>query len=228
VVVAFGQFLPKQVRELPSLGYMINGHASLLPLYRGAAPIVASILNGDSVTGISAMRVEREMDAGAVALQREIPIGENENGGDLSLRLAALTADTLEEAIEQIVQDRVSWTSQDATHATAAGKIERADRILAWSDSAEALVLRVRAMAPAPGAFTTLDGEVLQILEARYSQAAVDLEPGTVRASQDGGFQIATGSGWLEPRVLKRPGKQALPIDAFLRGKTIADGARLG
>jgi methionyl-tRNA formyltransferase len=227
VVVAFGQFLPKSIRELPSLGYLINGHASLLPRYRGAAPIVHCILNGDSVTGVSAMRVEREMDTGAVALQREIAIGENESGGELSCRLSALTADTIEETIRQIAEGRVVWTSQEAAHATAAPKIERADRVLAWSDPAEALVRRVRAMAPTPGAFTTLDGEDLQILDARYTPGVVDAEPGIIRLSQDGGLQIATGNGWLVPRALKRPGKCALPIDEFLRGKSITDGARL-
>ena len=102
VVVAFGQFLPKEIREAPARGYMINGHASLLPRYRGAAPISRCILDGATVTGVSAMRVEREMDSGAIALQREIEIGEHENAGDLSERLAKLTADALEEVIEQM------------------------------------------------------------------------------------------------------------------------------
>jgi methionyl-tRNA formyltransferase len=206
---------------------MINGHASLLPRYRGAAPIVHCILNGDSITGISAIRVEREMDAGAVALQREIPIAENESGGELACRLSALTADTLEEVIGKIVEGRVEWTPQEAAHATAAPKIERADRILTWSESAEALVRRVRAMAPTPGAFTTLDGDDLQILDAYNTPGAVGVEPGTVRLSPSSGFQIATGSGWLLPRILKRSGKRALAIDEFLRGKTISDGACL-
>jgi methionyl-tRNA formyltransferase len=227
VVVAYGQFLPKPIREMPALGYLINGHASLLPRYRGAAPIVACILNGDSVTGASVMRVEREMDTGPVALQREIAIGENESGGELSHRLADATADALEEAIEKIAEARVVWTPQNPAHASTAPKIERPDRILSWSEPADALVRRVRAMAPTPGAFTTLDGENLQILEARCTSSRVDVGPGTVRFSESGGLQIATGDGWLLPQVLKRPGKQALPIDEFLRGKTISDGARL-
>ena len=162
-MVAFGQFLPKEIREAPARGYLINGHASLLPRYRGAAPISRCILDGATVTGISAMRVEREMDSGAIALQREIEIGEHENAGDLSERLAKLTADTLEEVIEQIADDRVSWVPQDDTRVTFAPKIRRSDAELIWTESAEALCRRVRAMAPSPGAFAIFEGENLQI-----------------------------------------------------------------
>ena len=137
------------------------------------------------------MRVEREMDSGAIALQREIEIGEHENAGDLSERLAKLTADTLEEVIEQIAEDRVSWVPQDDTRVTFAPKIRRSDAELIWTESAEALCRRVRAMAPSPGAFATSDG-------------------------------------WLLPRILQRPGKRALDVEAFMRGKPIPDGIRLG
>jgi len=99
VVVAFGQFIPKAVRELPRLGYLVNGHASLLPRHRGAAPIQHAILAGDAETGVSVMRVEREMDAGAVMLLKRTPIGATEDSGALSARLAALTADALAEAL---------------------------------------------------------------------------------------------------------------------------------
>ena len=227
VVVAFGQFLPKSIRELPSLGYLVNGHASLLPQYRGAAPIVHCILNGDSVTGVSAMRVEREMDAGPVALQRETAIGKTEIRGELSDRLAQLTADVLELVVEQIADDRVVWTPQDDSRATSAPKIERSDGKLVWSERAEALVQRVRAMSPTPGAFTDLEGETLRILDARSEPGAPDSPPGTVRTLQKGGLRIATGDGWLLPRVLQRTGKRPLQVEEFLRGRPIPDGANL-
>ena len=99
VVVAFGQFLPRAIRECPSRGYLINGHASLLPRHRGAAPIQRAILAGDRVTGVSVMRVEREMDAGPIALQREIAVGPDEDAGSLGARIAALTADALAEVL---------------------------------------------------------------------------------------------------------------------------------
>jgi methionyl-tRNA formyltransferase len=228
VVVAFGQFLPKPIREAPARGYLINGHASLLPLYRGAAPIARCILAGATRTGVSAMRVEREMDAGPVALQREIEIGEHENAGELSARLAQLTAEVLAEAIEQIADERVRWTPQDEARATFAPKITRSDAQLIWSESARSLCRRVRAMAPSPGAFTTFEAESLQILAARVDPSPVDLAPGTVRVTHAQELRIATGDGWLLPRTLQRAGKRALDVEAFLRGRPIPDGSRLG
>jgi methionyl-tRNA formyltransferase len=228
VVVAFGQFLPKAIREAPARGYLINGHASLLPHYRGAAPISRCILDGAKVTGVSAMRVEREMDSGPVALQRKIEIGEFENAGELSERLAQLTADTLEEVIEQIAENRVSWTPQDDTRATFAPKIRRSDAELIWTESAEALCRRVRAMAPSPGAFTIFEAENLQILDARSDASHATLAPGTVCVGPAQELRIATGEGWLLPRSLQRPGKRALEVEAFMRGKPIPDGTLLG
>lgn len=225
VVVAFGQFLPKRIRELPSRGFLLNGHASLLPRHRGAAPIVHAILAGDAATGVSAMRIEREMDAGPVALQREIAIRENESAGELSARLAILTANVLEEAIEQIASERVVWTPQDATRVTQAPKIERGDTRLAWSAPSDALVRQVRAMAPTPGAFTTLEGVVLRVLDARSMRGPSGVPPGTVQSEPGQPLRIATGDGWFSPRVLQRPGKRPLDVDEFLRGRPISDGA---
>jgi len=130
VVVAFGQFLPRRIRELPRLGYLINAHASLLPKHRGAAPIQRAILAGDARTGVSVMRVEREMDAGPVALVREIEIGPEETGGALAERIAALSAEAVAEVIEQIAQGRVRWTPQPAAGATLAPKLSAADAAL--------------------------------------------------------------------------------------------------
>jgi methionyl-tRNA formyltransferase len=228
VVVAFGQFLPRRIREAPARGYLINGHASLLPRYRGAAPIPRCILDGATLTGVSAMRVEREMDSGPVALQREIEIGEHENAGELSERLAQLTAAALEEVIEQIAEDRVRWIPQDETRATFAPKIGRSDAQLIWTESAQALYRRVRAMAPSPGAFTIFEAESLQILAARVDASPVDLAPGTVRVGPARELRIATGDGWLLPRILQRPGKRALAVEAFVRGRPIPDGTLLG
>jgi methionyl-tRNA formyltransferase len=228
VVVAFGQFIPKKVRELPSLGYMINGHASLLPRHRGAAPIVGCLLAGDSETGVSAMRVEREMDAGPVALQRRVAIGPRENAGELTARLSELTADVLEQAIEKIVERRVEWTPQDTTLATEAPKIGAADAVLDWGEPAEALARRVRAMAPTPGGFTWFENEKLRILEADFNSDPVDAPPGTIRLGSDGELRIATRNGWLVPRILQRPGKRALRVEEFVRGRPIADGSSVG
>jgi methionyl-tRNA formyltransferase len=226
VVVAFGQFLPRAVRELPRLGYLVNAHASLLPRHRGAAPIARAILDGDEETGISVMRVEREMDAGPVALVRHTRIRTGETAGELESRLAALAADALAEAIEQIAEGDVRWAEQDPAFATLAPKLGRAEAELDCREPAEALARRVRALAPRPGAVVRLDGGPLRLLGAHASPDAASDPPGTVRVV-DGELRIATASGWLVPTRLQRPGGRPLEAAAFLRGHPIDDGARL-
>jgi methionyl-tRNA formyltransferase len=228
VVVAFGQFLPKPIREAPRLQYLINGHASLLPKFRGAAPIARAILAGETTTGVSVMRVEREMDAGAVALTRELAIGAEETEVELAARLSQLTADAIAEVVDRITDDRVVWTPQDHARATYAPKVEREEARLDWTESAEALARRVRAMAPAPGAFTTLGEETLRILAARAEPGPTDDPPGTVRHAGAAPLRVATGEGWLVPLRIQRAGARALEVEAYLRGRPISDGARLG
>lgn len=228
VVVAFGQFLPRRVRELPSRGYLINAHASLLPRYRGAAPIARALLDGETRTGISVMRVEREMDAGPVALVRSVEIGPEENCGELSARLARVAADAIADAVDAIAADRVQWTGQDHDRATLAPKITRADARLDFQQPATALVRRVRAMAPSPGARTRWQGEPLLVLAASASTHPVDRAPGRVRVAPGAPLRVATGEGWLLPRVLQRAGGRPLPVEDFLRGRPIPDGAALG
>jgi methionyl-tRNA formyltransferase len=228
VVVAFGQFLTRKVRECPTRGYLINGHASLLPRHRGAAPIPRAILAGDRVTGVSVMRVEREMDAGPVALQREIPNGPEEDAGSLSERIAALTAEALADVVARIAEDRVTWTPQDDALATSAPKLERGEFEIDWSESAERIALRVRAFAPTPGAFTRISGEPLRILAARAAPDGNASAPGTVNRPTPSELRVATGSGWLIPTRLQRSGGKALETADFLRGRSIPDGTTLG
>jgi methionyl-tRNA formyltransferase len=231
VVAAFGQFLPRRVRELPRAGYLINAHASLLPRHRGAAPIAHAILAGDAETGISVMRIEREMDAGPLALARRTPIGAEETAGELEARLALLAADAIAEAVARIAAGRIAWTPQDAGRATLAPKIEPADARLDWREPADALARRVRAMSPRPGAWTTRGGERLRILRARalpFERGdAAQGSPGAVRSGH-GPLRVATGSGWLAPLVLQRAGGKPVDAEAFQRGRGLPDGARLG
>jgi len=227
VVVAFGQFLPRKIRELPGRGYLINAHASLLPRHRGAAPIAHAILAGDAETGISVMKVEREMDTGAVARVASTPIGPTENTGELTPRLAELAAGVIAGALDDIAADRVAWAPQDDSRATLAPKIERADAQLDFREPAAKLARRVRAMAPKPGAFVSLRAGPLRLLAARNEPGPVDRAPGTVERGGADAIRIATGDGWLVPDVLQRPGGRPLPVDAFLRGFDLADGARL-
>jgi len=235
VVVAFGQFLPRRIRELPRLGYLVNGHASLLPRWRGAAPIARAILAGDTRTGISVMRVEREMDAGPVALRAELEIGPDEDAGSLEARLAALCADAVVRAIDAIAGGKVAWVAQDPALATFAPKLEPGEARLDWSERAEGLARRVRAFAPSPGAWTTFGAERLRILAARAEPGPVGDAPGTVRRRREPAdpqqgsiLRIATGDGWLVPTHVQRAGGRPMDVAAYLRGHDLPDGATLG
>jgi methionyl-tRNA formyltransferase len=228
VVVAFGQFLPRPVRELPRLGYLVNAHASVLPRHRGAAPIARALLAGDAETGISVMRVEREMDAGAVALVRTLAIAPDEDAGSLGERLSRLAADALVDALAQIEAGSVRWREQDHALATLAPKIASEELEIDWREGAAAIALRVRAFAPAPGARTRLGGDALRILAARAEPGPLDRAPGAARVRAGEPLRVATGDGWLLPRRLQRAGKNALDVEAYLRGRPISDGERFG
>jgi methionyl-tRNA formyltransferase len=228
VVVAYGQFMGRRVREAPGLGYCINAHASLLPRYRGAAPIARAILAGEEETGVSIMRVEREMDAGPVCAVVRTRIGPDESTGELSQRLAALSADLVAQCLDDIVHGGVRWTPQDESQASLAPKLERAEARIDWQRSARELSNLVRAMAPRPGATTTADGEALRILSARPLPGPVELAPGTVRVVARRGLRIATGEGWLAPGLLQRAGGRPLDVETFLNGRGLTNGQRLG
>lgn len=239
VVVAFGQFLPRRVRELPSRGYLINAHASLLPKYRGASPIAQAILDGERETGISVMRVDREMDAGPVALVEKTPIGERENTAELSERLAEIAAHAISKAVDRIARNEIDWTEQDTTLASIAPKLEKRDSVLDLAQDARSLVRRIHALSPRPGGSLRLiegDGdarkeELLKISRADVQAFAegASIEPGRVEVDLDATrtpLRIATGDGWLVPLTLQRAGGKALPVADFLRGYALSADAR--
>jgi methionyl-tRNA formyltransferase len=177
------------------------------------------------------MRVEREMDGGPVALVREIEIGDDENTEELEVRIGELAAEAIAEGIARIAAGTIEWTEQDASRATEATKIERAEAVLDWNEPAAALALRIRTFAPKPGAQTSLDGEALRILGARVDLAEVDRPPGRVRLAAEPGeapLRIATAQGWIVPTRLQRAGGKPLETADFLRGRPIADDTQLG
>jgi len=232
IVVAFGQFLPKPIRQGPRLGYLLNAHASLLPRHRGAAPIAHAILAGDRRTGVSAMRVEREMDAGDVCGVREVEIGVRETAGELSARLAGLAAELMAEVVDRASTgelDRADvWTAQDRSKATLAPRVQREDARLDFREPAEALARRVRAMAPRPGAFTSWQGQPLRILAAHAAPGPAAPPPGGVQRADDGTIRIATGEGWLVPTRIQRAGGRAVDVADFQRGQGLEEGTQLG
>ena len=226
IVVAFGQFIPKSARELPPLG-MINAHASLLPRWRGAAPIEWALDSGDSKTGISVMRVVKEMDAGDVCLARELEIGAEETAGELSARLSALAGPALVEAVEQIASARARFEPQDAARVTLAPKLDRGFAKLDFAQPAERVLRRVRAATPRPGVDLELGktGKRMSVLRARLGPSHSKVTPGLVQA-RDGKLFVACADRWLELVEVRLAGKRAMTAEELLRGFRVADGER--
>ena len=194
VVVAYGLILPPAVLELPRLG-CLNIHASLLPRWRGAAPIQRAILAGDAQTGICVMRMDAGLDTGPVVSRHPVAIGVEDSAGVLHDRLAAVGAAAIVEALAVLARDgRLEATPQSEDGITYAPKLEKEEARIAWTRRAEELVLQVRAFNPAPGAFTSIDGAVLKIWRARPGAAAPGAAAGQILA-REGGLFAACDSG---------------------------------
>ncbi len=225
VVVAFGQFLPRSVRELPTKG-CLNVHASLLPKYRGAAPINWALMCGETETGVSIMRIEAAMDAGPILLQRAIPVEASDNAGTLHDKLARLGADALAEALHLIEEGRAVWTAQDESRATLAPKLRDEDCRLDLAGDATSLVNRVRGLAPAPGAYGVLpDGHRLKVLQAEGRSGVGD--PGAVLRIEGSALVVGTGKGALALLGVQPEGKHRMTGAEFARGRRLSIGSRL-
>ena len=223
VVVAYGLILPEAVLAAPRLG-CLNIHASLLPRWRGAAPIQAAILAGDVETGVTIMQVEPALDSGPVLLQGALPIGPRTTAADLHDSLAALGARLIVEALEGLAEGKLAPQPQPDEGVTYAGKISRADGLLDWRAPAAELERRVRAFTPWPGAFIALPDLRLKVLEAAVVAGKAGAPPGTLL---DDGLTVACGEGALRLLRVQRPGKAAMSANAFLRGHPLPAGARL-
>jgi len=229
VVAAYGLLLPTPVLVLPRHG-CVNVHASLLPRWRGAAPIQRALLAGDTETGISIMQMDAGLDTGPVLLARPLPIAADDTAQTLHDRLAALGAAALVEALHGIAAGALSAVAQDEARATYAPKVERAEARMDWSERAQATERKVRAFNPAPGAWAELRGDPVKIWRARAEAAPRDAVhlPGTVVDVAADAFRVACGEGVLRIEELQRPGGKRLPAAAFLRGFALARGERLG
>lgn len=218
VVAAYGLLLPQAVLDLFPFG-CVNIHASLLPRWRGAAPIQRAILAGDETSGISIMRMEAGLDTGPVYRERAVPIGPRETAGELHDRLATLGADLVVEALGDLAAGRAHPTPQDDTRATYAAKIARPDTLIAWDAPADRVDRVIRAFNPVPGAATQLRGESLKIWVAEPAAAQTDRAPGTVLAASADGILVACGEGTtLAIRQLQRAGGKRLSAREFLQG----------
>lgn len=233
VVVAYGQFLTRRVREAPTRGFSINLHGSLLPRWRGAAPVAAAIKAGDAVTGVSVQRVEQRMDAGPVLLAREEAIRPDDTREGLRARLSVLGAAALVEAVALVEEGGAAFREQDEALATYASILDKDDGRVALTAGAAELDRTVRAYAPWPAAFLELGGKVgrLQLLRVRPAAAPPEqasAPAGVVLAlTSDEGLVVQTGEGALELLEVKPTGKRAMSGAAFARGRRLRPGEPL-
>ena len=227
VVVAYGLILPTAVLALPRLG-CVNIHGSLLPRWRGAAPIQRAILAGDAETGVTIMQLDAGLDTGPLLLERRRPIHTHDSAGDLHDALSELGAAALADALDGLAAGTLAARPQPATGATYAPKIEKSEARLDWNASAIELDRRVRAFNPWPMAETSFAGEQLRVLRARVADPhGADAAPGTLLGISDDGLRVACGDGVLAVRELQRAGKRPISARDFANAVRL-DGLRFG
>lgn len=221
VVMAYGQILPQSVLEIPRLA-CLNLHASLLPQYRGAAPIQAAIAAGDAETGITIIYMDAGLDTGDILLQTKLAISPNETGRSLHDRLAQLAPDALLGALAQLAAGQAARVPQDSARATYAAKLTRDDGKIDWSEPAEVIERKIRAFDPWPGAFTSLADASGNSRHLKIFRAAVVAQstgaPGTVFTPNDTEVLVATGRGALRLDEVQLEGKRRMRAAEFLRG----------
>jgi methionyl-tRNA formyltransferase len=227
VVGAFGQIFPQELLDIPRHGF-INVHSSLLPAYRGAAPINHAIINGDRLTGATIMQLDAGMDTGAILLQQPEPILPDDTAQSLHDRLAALGARLLGQALDQLRQGGWHPAAQDESRATSAPPMKKEDGLLDWSRDAVRLVNQIRGMTPWPGCFSLLAGKVLKIHRAAALGGQRKEAPGTVIAADERGIEVAAGSGSLLLEQVQLEGKRRMSAADFLKGARLTPGTRLG
>ncbi len=225
VTAAFGRLLGAGLLSLPGYG-CLNVHASILPRYRGAAPINHAILNGETRTGVSIMRMVAELDAGPVFRVGELDIGDDETAGELTVRLATMGAVTLRDVLARL--DELVPVPQDTAAATFAPPICKEDGRIDWHRGAEQIARQVRGLHPWPCAFTFWNGAPLKVHTARAESGAGDHAPGTVIFHAADGIRVACGSGVLVLRDVQMPGKKRLTPAQFFSGVRLSSGSFLG
>lgn len=227
VVSAFGQIIPKALLELPRYG-CVNIHASLLPKYRGAAPIQWAVMDGEPVSGVTIMQMDEGLDTGDMLAKTEVPLEPDETGGSLFDKLSRAGADLLIRTLPALEQGTLTPEKQPLESPTAyARMIRKEDGRIDWNLEAEAIERRIRGLNPWPSAYTELTGKILKIWRAEVLPKESGQTPGTVTEAGKGGFCVQTGKGVLRLLEVQLEGKKRMDAQAFLRGFHAVPGMKL-
>lgn len=223
VVIAFGQILPKEILEMTPYG-CINVHASLLPKYRGAAPIQWAVINGEKVSGVTTMQMDEGLDTGDMLLKTEITLDAGETGGSLHDKLALAGASLCVETLRALEEKQVSGKKQGESPTEYARMLDKHMGNIDWSESAQVIERLIRGLNPWPSAYTDWNGKVMKLWSADVLDEMTEKVPGTIVRVEKDGFCVQTGKGLLKVTELQIPGKKKMDAAAFLRGCRIEEG----
>lgn len=226
VVIAFGQILPKEILEMTPYG-CVNVHASLLPKYRGAAPIQWAVINGEKISGVTTMQMDEGLDTGDMLMKTEIVLEEKETGGSLHDKLASAGAKLCVRTLKALEEKTVVGEPQGESPTEYARMLDKSLGRIDWSRDARSIERLIRGLNPWPSAYTEWNGKVMKIWEADVQDTDTGKAPGTVTAVEKDGFCVQTGEGSLKVMALQIPGKKRMEADAFLRGYPMEEGTVL-
>lgn len=223
IVEAFGQIIPKAILDIPPYG-CINVHASLLPKYRGAAPIQWAVINGDKVTGVTTMRMDEGLDTGDMIMKEEVVLAADETGGSLFERLSATGAKLCVKTMEAILNDTAVYTPQDSSKATHTAKIHKELGCIDWTKSAQNIECLIRGLDPWPSAYTRIDDKTLKIWKAEIVSGEKEAAPGCIVKINKDSIWVQTGNGILSLLEVQLAGKKRMAVESFLNGYTVEEG----
>ena len=226
IVVAFGQIIPKEILDMPRYG-CVNVHASLLPKYRGAAPVQWAVINGDKISGVTTQRMDEGIDTGDIIMKEEIELREDETGGSLFERLSVTGAQLCVKTMEAIENGTAVYTPQDNTKATHTTKIYKELGSIDWTKPAENIECLIRGLDPWPGAYTRLEDKILKIWKAEVVRGESAAKPGCLAGVEKDRILVQTGQDLLVLKEVQLEGKKRMTVEAFLNGCTIKEGTQL-
>ena len=223
VVAAFGQILPKSILDMPKYG-CVNIHASLLPKYRGAAPIQWAVINGDEVTGVTTMLMNEGIDTGDMIAKKQVRLAEDETGGSLFDRLAETGAELIVETMKMLEEGTAEFTHQNSEEATHTSMISKELGSIDWSKPAAEIERLIRGLNPWPSAYTRLNGKTFKIWKAQVAEGSSSDKPGTIIKIGKNELLVQTGEGALSLTEVQLEGKKRMDVGSFLRGCQIEEG----